>query len=273
MRKITMKEMGMGWLHCLAPTVLFFTGAAGSLYLYVAEHRASHFFGFVFLFGLGSAAGLWPILRLRESQGVRTKFIRDKFTTSEAVHFPGSRTKEAMALLWLMTFATGILGIVGGDAQVDVRTKFAMATAILAVIFYLSLRLVAYGDNGIAIVPEGIRWKEIGRAAYFIPWEAIAEVGLFMKKEPNVRPVPTFGINMAKPAMVQTSKAAHNRMIASRAHHGWHLYFLSETVTVPFNLVEASVQYYLSNPEARRELGTSAGLERIHALETQLQLT
>lgn len=272
MRRITMKELGMGWLHCLFPPTLFFGVAAGSLHFYLVESRAPQLFGFIFLFGLGSASGLWPILRLREPQGVRTKLIRDKFTTSDAVHFPGSRAKEAMALLWVLSFATGIFGILGSALPLNFTTKMTIGTALLALVFYLGVKLVAYGENGITVVPGGLYWKEIGRTTYYIPWEAIAEVGLFMKKEPNVRPVPTLGINIAQPDLVQTSKAARTAMIASRVRHGWHLYFFSETITVPLTLVEAFVQYYLTKPDARLELGTSAGLERIRAMEMNLQL-
>jgi hypothetical protein len=99
-----------------------------------------------------------------------------------------------------------------------------------------------------------------------MPWNVIADVSLFHKKEPYVDPVPTIGLNVTDPEAVQTTKHTRKKLLDSKVRHGWHLFFFAETLTVPLVLATRAIQFYLTHPEYRRELGTSSGLARIDAM-------
>ena len=273
MRTINKNELKLSWVYWLS--ISFFIAAfVGSLALTTSSNTSDKKVGaagVVIFFAFAACGIVWPILRRREQQGIATEFVRTADTHCEAIFFPGSRVKEYLTLTGSGMLAAGAIWMTFIADTLYNQVRGGFGAAFMSGVFFLCLRTLAHGRKGILLLPTGIIWREMFRAPYFIPWEAIAETELFEKKEPNnPNPILTFGIRVTNQDCVKTTSWARATMVRSKVQHGWHLYFFAETICVPLTLVFAAVRLFQGQPEARNEIGTSAGLARVRALENQL---
>ena len=222
-------------------------------------------------FGLGAGAIAWPLLRRRETQGVTTELIRTAEIHCEAVVFPASRVKYYVTLLGSLVLGIGSIGLMFGTDSMENRFKGAIASTFWFCVFGLCLWSSRHGRFGVLIIPEGIIWREMFRAPYFVAWNVIIQSGLFRKKERSVlKPIPSFGILVSNPKLVQTTGRSRKKMVEAQRQSGWHLYFFAETIAAPLPLLAGAVDYYHKNPEARTELANGQGMNRVEQLERSL---
>jgi hypothetical protein len=273
MRKISKHEMPVTWVYwlCVSLFLVLFCGAIMLLFANDGKDRGMGFMGCFAFFAFGVGGLLFPILRRRELQGVKTEWIRSADIHCEALLFPCSSVRQYIVLFGSLLLAVGVGGLAFWADTVENRIKDAMASAALVCLFVLGIKSSLKGRLGILLVPQGIVWREMFRSPYYVPWEIVTKAGLFLKKEPPVsRPLLAFGLIIKDPSLVRTTSESRKNLVESWNKTGWHLYFCAETVLEPLSVVAAAVNFYLANPGARRELGTSADLARVLDMEAAL---
>lgn len=222
-----------------------------------------------FAFGVGSFA--WPALRKKEAQGVSLEYVRTAEIHCEAVIFPASRVKYYVTIFGSLVLLLGSIGLTASADSIENRVKGAIAIAFWGSVFGLCLWSARHGRFGVIVLPEGILWREMFRAPYFVPWEILSRSGLFRKKERNVpKPILSFGLLVSEPESVQTTKTSREKMLTAEKQSGWHLYFFAETIATPLPLLAAVVDFYHRNPASRVELGNGKAFARIERMTSAI---
>lgn len=108
------------------------------------------------------------------------------------------------------------------------------------------------------------------RPPSFIAWNSISETAVFQKPEKYSKPAWAFGINVGEPTSINTTSWGHKQILSAKIKHGWHFHFLAETITVALPVLAGAVQYYLSHPEARSQIGSTLSVARVSAMKTEL---
>ncbi len=269
MRRITNEEMRIGWAYWLS-SLFFFIMLLGGLWLIFADGGKDRGVGIaVTIVGAAFFAGsiAWPMLRRREAQGVTTDLIRTAEIHCEAVFFPASKVKYHVTLWGSLALTVGSIGLSLAADSVENRIKGVVASAFFGGVVVSCLWSARQGRFGVALLADGVIWREMFRSPYFIPWNAVARSGLFEKKEKNVpRLIPSFGILVTNPLLVRTSRRSRRKMISAERQSGWHLYFFAETIAAPLFLLAQMVELYHLHPELRNELADGTGLARVQRL-------
>ena len=273
MRNISKEELGAGWVYWLCAVVFLVMMGVG-IWLIFANGGKDRGVGIACTlvgFGFGVGAIVWPLLRKREAQGVRTELLRTAEIYCEAVLFPASRVKYYVTLLGSLVLALGSIGLMLSADNMENRFKGGLASVFFCCVFGLCLWSAKHGRFGVLILPDGIIWREMFRAPYFVPWNVLSRSGLFRKKERNVaKPILTFGILASDPQLVQTTGWSRKKMISAQKQSGWHLYFFAETIAAPLPLLASAVDFYHKHPESRSELANGGGFKRVEQLESSL---
>jgi hypothetical protein len=269
MRKISTEELGTNWIYWLSGA-LFLSMMVGGVWLIFANDGMDRGIGIActligFAFGVGSIA--WPLLRKKEAQGISTEHVRTAEIHCEAVIFPASRVKYYVTTFGSLVLLLGSIGLAASADGIENRVKGAIAVAFWGSVFGLCLWSARHGRFGVIVLPEGILWREMFRAPYFVPWDILSRSGLFRKKEKNVpKPILSFGLQVSEPESVQTSKTSRKKMLNAQRQSGWHLYFFAETIAAPLPLLAAVVDFYHQNPGSRAELGSAKAFARIEEM-------
>lgn len=222
-----------------------------------------------FAFGVGSIA--WPVLRKKEAQGVSSEHVRTAEIHCEAVIFPASRVKYYVTIFGSLVLLLGSIGLAASADSIENRVKGAIAIAFWGSVFCLCVCSARHGRFGVILLPEGILWREMFRAPYFVPWDILSRSGLFRKKERNVpKPILSFGLFVSEPESVQTTKTSRKKMLTAEKQSGWHLYFFAETIAAPLPLLAAVVDFYHRNPGSRVELGNGTAFARIEQMTSAI---
>jgi hypothetical protein len=268
-RKISSEELGTNWIYWLCG-VLFLAMMVGGVWLIFANDGKERGVGIActlvgFAFGVGSFA--WPVLRRKEVQGVSMEHVRTAEIHCEAVIFPASRVKYYVTIFGSLVLLLGSIGLAASADNIENRIKGALAIIFSGCVFGFCLWSARHGRFGVIVLPEGILWREMFRAPYFVPWDILSRSGLFRKKEKNVpKPILSFGLLVNDAGAVQTTKASRKKMLSAERQSGWHLYFFAETIAAPLPLLASVVDFYHRNPGSRTELGNGRAFARIEEM-------
>jgi hypothetical protein len=263
MRRATFKELGIRWHYWL----IVFTFAVAGIVALVAitfepEDRGLLLVCGAFFLIVASLALLWPLLRVREPQGVRFGSVRVDATQHVGVIFPTSKVKKRITLCGATIFGlVGLWGLFNADS-VEIRVKGGVAFALYAGFLILCFRHGLAWQSGITLTKEGIVWGELMMKPCFVPWTQIAAAKVYAHKE-KYSTSPTFGLLIDDLSKVEISTSARRKFQSNVRSSGWHLYFHGETLLVPLPVVESTINFYLHHPVERGELPTGAALERI----------
>lgn len=258
----------MPWVYwlCVSTFLVVFAVSAISAFLSEKEKdRAVDIACSIIFLTFGGGGFLWPILRKKESNAIRTEFVHSFNMHCEAVVFPMSRVKQFIIIAGAAAISTGvgILLLFADNSETEVK-------AIIGFILYVSIAILALKSlfgarKGILLVPGGVIWNEMFLASCFIPWDVIQQSAHFLKKDKgSLRPVSTFGINVFDPALLQTSKWSRKRFSETRKRKGWYFLFFQETILFPLETIAKTVEFYRRHPEARGEIGTANSIARIN---------
>jgi hypothetical protein len=129
MRKISMKELWVGWLYWSMVAVLIGFACLGLWgVIYGDTEDRSVMMGASVLFsGLVVCAIVWPILRVRERAGIQLEMVRFGEVNGEMVLIPTSRVKHSIFLAGSLLMGLGAFAILLQAHNSEYRAKGAIA--------------------------------------------------------------------------------------------------------------------------------------------------
>lgn len=286
-RSISRKEFPLPWVYWLVIGTSFFISGLG---LWVAlttndeqENRGILLTCSMLFFAAGAAGALYPILRRHERQGVDLLWVRTAEVNCEALLFPCSNVIQSTIILGSLILAVGFTALLLIGVENFELAKALVATVAAWVVFVISLKSKIGGRLGILLTPQGFYWRGLFGPDCFVPWDAVGQSGIYLKPRRN-DPNPlidralrsarnhnyVFGVDVKDLASVRFVSGRRSGLESSKIRNGRHLAFETEALAVPLPLLAGVVSYYHQHPEARAEIGTSAGLARVQEFEASL---
>ena len=206
---------------------------------------------------------LWPILRIRETQGVSLTSVLLRHAKLTGILLPTSRVKPCIALVGASVFGVfGILAAFFADSM-EHRVKGGLAgvcyIGFIGFWFWGSLGK----QKGIFLSQQGLLWQETFLAPCFIPWEQILAANRYAHPSKHSS-TPSLGIRLQNIEALDVDGRTRKKLIENFNRYGWHLYYHAESLLISLEAAERSIGFYFWNPTARQELATDVAKIRIH---------
>ena len=216
----------------------------------------------VLFFGVG---GSFMVLRTRlgrRMDPVHTGWVTWRAVRRPALVFPLVRSRILLAgIAGLGMGAAGLImaALAGSLADPGESGDWPRFVGVVAALLFGGMGLIqlrhGFGRGQVALTPEGVLFR--GPGSYFVPWEAITEVGLY-----EVRGTPILGLNVSDPSAVETSVPRWLQKL-NREMSDWDVSIPVVMVAVEPEVLDSTVRHYLREPAARAQLGTPASEARL----------
>ena len=223
-----------------------------------------------------------PLFAPGRRQGqLRLETLRLGDRHERGIRVPNSGWRTAVLLAAIAFLALAMLGlVVFADAFAD-PGESPWPMRLLGMV-----GVAFFGLGGLVFARRGRRWRVLltpsavvisaGRARTVVPWEAIRQVratqvttrvrGLVVRE-------PLVGIDLGDPEAIQTG-ALERLLLPLNRRLAADLALAVRTLDIDPPLLDQALRYYHQHPQARAELATQAGLERVrHGRFTPTQPT
>lgn len=262
MKRASLNDFGIRWTYWVVASGFTIAGAFAIYAIRIEpQSRVELMLYGAFFVTIGFLAFLWPVLRVREQQGIEHIITPHRRIPYRGTFVPVSYAKIGICLIGGTALGIGALLAALLTHDPADRIKGALAFAVYVSFFMIFIWQMFSRRPGVLLTDDGLVWNDYFFTTGLIRWDAVEAARMYIHCGKHNK-TPSFGLRLRDVGNLRLSGNIQRKLTQNANRWGWHCYYHAESLLVPLPILEEVVNFYRQHPSARPELTTGSSMSR-----------